>query len=74
MRTVESSPLRFAMFAEEHGVDYVELTERHSFDPSVWPALKRLVRDLKTDIVHAHDYKTNVLAWLLGRHQSIIPL
>jgi glycosyltransferase involved in cell wall biosynthesis len=70
---------RDAMFAmqrraEEHGVDYVELTERHSFDPSVWPALKRLIRQLKTDIVHAHDYKTNLLTWLLGRRESIIPL
>jgi glycosyltransferase involved in cell wall biosynthesis len=60
--------------ADDHGVAYVEVTERHSFDVSVWPALKKLVRQLKIDIVHAHDYKTNVLTSLLGRSQSIIPL
>ena len=27
------------------GVDYVEIVERHSFDPSIWPAAPALVRD-----------------------------
>jgi glycosyltransferase involved in cell wall biosynthesis len=49
------------------GVDYTEIRERHSFDVSVWPALRRLIRDRHIDIVHAHDYKTNLLAWLLHR-------
>src|SRR2546423_10144069 len=43
-------------------LDYVELQERHSFDASVWSALVRLVRDRSIDIVHAHDYKTDLLA------------
>jgi glycosyltransferase involved in cell wall biosynthesis len=47
-------------------VDYVEVTERHSFDPRVWPQLKRLVVDRRIDLVHAHDYKTNLLALLLS--------
>ena len=49
------------------GVDYVEIHERHSFDRLVWPALRRLVRERRIDIVHAHDYKTNLLVWLLRR-------
>jgi glycosyltransferase involved in cell wall biosynthesis len=49
------------------GVDYTEIGERHSFDVSVWPALRRLVAERRIDIVHAHDYKTNLLAWLLHR-------
>jgi glycosyltransferase involved in cell wall biosynthesis len=48
-------------------VDYVEVTERHSFDPGVWPQLKKLVVDRRIDVVHAHDYKTNLLALLLSR-------
>ena len=47
-------------------VDYVEVTERHSFDPAVWPQLKKLVVDRQIDVVHAHDYKTNLLALLLS--------
>jgi glycosyltransferase involved in cell wall biosynthesis len=49
------------------GVEYTEIHERHSFDPLVWPALLRLVRDRRVDIVHAHDYKTDLLVWLLHR-------
>jgi len=60
--------------AAEAAVDYVEIRERHSFDPSIWPALRRLVHERDIDIVHAHDYKTNVLAMLLARSAKVIPL
>jgi glycosyltransferase involved in cell wall biosynthesis len=56
------------------GVDYVEVRERHSFDFSIWPVLRRLVTDRAIDIVHSHDYKTNLYAWLLGRRAGIVPL
>ena len=55
-------------------MNYVELLESHSFDPTIFPRLRRLVREREIDIVHAHDYKTNVLAWLLSRFEAIIPL
>lgn len=55
-------------------VDYVEVVEQHSFDRSIWRELRRLVRDRHIDIVHAHDYKTDVLAWLLHRAEGVIPL
>src|SRR5579872_6172619 len=48
--------------AEVRDVDYVEIPERHSFDPSVWPALRKLVRERRIDIVHAHEYKSDLLA------------
>jgi glycosyltransferase involved in cell wall biosynthesis len=55
------------------GVDYVEIRERHSFDPTVWPKLRHLVKERAIDIVHAHDYKTNLLTLLLGR-TGVAPL
>lgn len=55
-------------------IDYVEVIERHSFDRSIWPVLRRLVRNRHIDIVHAHDYKTDLLAWLLYRAEGVIPL
>ncbi len=55
-------------------IDYVEVVERHSFDRSIWPVLRRLVQNRRIDIVHAHDYKTDVLAWLLHRAEGVIPL
>jgi glycosyltransferase involved in cell wall biosynthesis len=48
-------------------VDYVEILEAHSLDISIVPRLRQLVRDREIDIVHAHDYKTDLLAWLLAR-------
>jgi len=55
-------------------VDYVELTEKHSFDVSIFPRLRRLVREREIDIVHAHDYKTDALAWLLAKTERITPM
>ena len=60
--------------ARQAGVDYVELVERGSFDRRVWPQLLRVVRDRGIDIVHSHDYKTDLLALLVGRSQGTIPL
>ena len=52
-------------------VDYVEVVERNSFDPAIWGQLRRIVRERRIDIVHAHDYKTNVLAALLQRVDGV---
>jgi glycosyltransferase involved in cell wall biosynthesis len=60
--------------AGELGIDYVEILENHSFDPRVWPALRRLVRERAIDIVHAHDYKTDLIALLLAKSDGVIPL
>ncbi len=56
------------------GVDYVEILERNSFDPGVWSALRALIRQRRIDILHAHEYKTNVLAWLLAKAEHVVPL
>jgi glycosyltransferase involved in cell wall biosynthesis len=61
-------------WAQRIGIDYVEIRERHSFDPAIWAPLKRLVRDRTIQIVHSHDYKTNLIAWMLARSEGIIPL
>jgi glycosyltransferase involved in cell wall biosynthesis len=52
-------------------VDYVEVPERHSFDPQVWARLKRLIADRNIDLLHAHDYKTDLLALLLSRATGV---
>jgi glycosyltransferase involved in cell wall biosynthesis len=56
------------------GIDYVEILERGSFDPRVVPALRRLVRERGIDVIHAHDYKTDLLALLLARTDGTIPV
>jgi glycosyltransferase involved in cell wall biosynthesis len=59
--------------AQQLGIDYVEIRERYSLDPAIWPALRRLVRSRHIDIVHAHDYKTDLLAYLLAKFEAVIP-
>ena len=60
--------------ARDAQVDYVEIFERHSFDPGVWPQLRRLIADRQIDLVHAHEYKTNALALLLAKSCGIAAL
>ncbi len=61
-------------WARRLGVAYVEVRERHSFDVRAWSAIRALVRDRQIDIVHAHEYKTDLLAMLLARAERVIPL
>lgn len=60
--------------ARQMNIDYVEVPERHSFDPAIWPALRSLVRARRIDIVHGHEHKTDLLAWLLGKAEGVRPL
>lgn len=57
--------------AKDHGVEYVELLERNSWDLTTIGALTRLIADRGIDIVHSHDYKTSLLAWLAARRTSV---
>ena len=56
------------------GVDVVELLESGSFDPRIMFRVTELCRSRSIDIVHAHDYKTDLLALLLQRRLGTIPL
>src|SRR5262249_37107853 len=60
--------------ARDLGIDYEEVVERSSFDRAIWPALRALVRRRRIDIVHAHDYKTDLLTLALSRFEPIVPL
>lgn len=72
-------PLRDPLFgigaqAERLGIDYHEITERHPLDAGPLSALRHLVRRQGIQIVHSHEYKTDVLAWLLAGRERVIPL
>ena len=61
-------------WSQSIGIPYLEVRERRSIDPAVLPALRRIVRERRIDIVHAHEYKTDLLALLLARLEGPIPL
>jgi glycosyltransferase involved in cell wall biosynthesis len=71
LRDERDSSFTIGSRAQALGVDYVEIPERHSFDVSVWPALRRLIRDRGIDIVHTHEYKTDLLGLLLARAEGV---
>ena len=53
--------------AAKAGATLVDIPERHGLDPRTWRRLIDEIKESGPAILHAHDYKTNVLAVLLGR-------
>lgn len=74
LRATSDGAFAIDAWSRSIGIPYVEVAERHSLDLSVVPALRRLVRERRIDIVHAHEYKTDLLALLVARLEGIIPL
>lgn len=74
IRDERDAVFRLDQRATDLGIDYVEVLERHSFDHRIWNPLRALVRDRRIDIVHAHEYKTNLLALLLAEREPVVPL
>jgi glycosyltransferase involved in cell wall biosynthesis len=74
IRDLRDSVFEVDKLARKLGVEYVEIHERHSFDLRIWPKLRQVVRDGRFDVVHAHDYKTDLLALLLARAENVLPI
>jgi glycosyltransferase involved in cell wall biosynthesis len=74
LRRPNVEPLWVASRAEALGVDYVEVVDRHPLEPRTWPLLRRLVRERGVHIVHSHDYKADLYAWLLARFEPVAPI
>jgi len=49
------------------GADLVAVAERTPLDPRPWLKISREIRRFRPDVLHAHDYKTDVVAALFGR-------
>ncbi len=60
--------------ASRLGVDYVEVQEAHSFDWRIVNRVRSVIRARQIEIVHAHEYKSDLLALILARIESVVPL
>ena len=67
LRSVVDDAFDIDRRADELGVNFAAIKQRHRFDPAIWVQARRLVRQKKIDIVHAHDYKTDLIALMLAR-------
>jgi glycosyltransferase involved in cell wall biosynthesis len=62
---------RYLRAAVDRGVEVVPLESRHQFDPRIIGTILRAVKDHRIDIIHSHDYKSDILAWVVSRVRSI---
>jgi glycosyltransferase involved in cell wall biosynthesis len=67
IRPVDDKLYDMPMRAAKAGATLVDIPERHGLDPRTWRRLVDEIKQSRPAILHAHDYKTNVLAVLLGR-------
>jgi len=74
LRDVRDNVFRIGERARSLALDYVEVRERHSLDSGIWHQLLALTRERRFDILHGHDYKTNLLAWLLARRTGALAM
>jgi glycosyltransferase involved in cell wall biosynthesis len=74
LRDGRDGQFSIAARAASMGITFEAVDERHSFDAGVWPALRRIVEERGIDIVHSHEYKTDLLALLLAWRTGVIPL
>ncbi len=74
LRSVADDAFDIDRRAGELGVKFAAIKQRNRFDPAIWQQAKQLVRENRIDIVHAHDYKTNLLALMLAKSEGIIPI
>lgn len=66
LRGASDPDWRIASRALALGVSYTELLERSRLDPEMLRGLRAEMHRFRPHIVHAHDYKTNVLALLFS--------
>lgn len=57
--------------ATEQGVEVIPLRLAHRFDPRVIQRIVRVIREHRIDLVHSHDYKSDMLAWAAARFHRV---
>lgn len=65
IRDVRDQEFSIAEKARAKGLTFYEVEERSKFDPRVLQKLKHLVLTHDINLVHGHDYKSDLMAYLL---------
>ena len=53
--------------AIKRGIEVIPVRSAHPYDPRIVRTLVSLIRANRIDIVHSHEYKSDLLAWLVAR-------
>lgn len=57
--------------AVERGVNVIPLIARHQFDPFLLRTLVRAIDQYNIHVIHSHEYKSDILTWLVSRRRRI---
>jgi glycosyltransferase involved in cell wall biosynthesis len=66
IRDAADHEFRIGAMARARGLTFYEIAERGKLDLRVVRAVRDIVRRHQIDIIHAHDYKSDLFAYLVG--------
>jgi len=77
IRDVRDREFQITDMARAQRLTYYEIPERGKFDPRVLQAIRDIVVFHDINLIHSHDYKSNLFAylvrrWLWRRHMAIV--
>ncbi len=61
------SPNLYEQAATKRGVEVLPIRSAHQFDPRIVTTILGLVKQHKIDIIHSHEYKSDLLAFAVSR-------
>ena len=67
IRDVRDHEFQITEKARAKGLAFYEIEESGKFDPRVLRALRDIVVKHKINLIHSHDYKSDLFAYLVGR-------
>lgn len=67
IRDVRDDEFQITEKARAKGLTFYEIEERGKFDPRVLRALRDIVVRHNINLIHSHDYKSDLFAYLVGR-------
>jgi glycosyltransferase involved in cell wall biosynthesis len=65
LRQPDDDEFQIPQMASRLGINYVDVVDRSTFDLACLRRLGELLKEYRLDLVHAHDDKTLLYAWLL---------
>lgn len=67
LRGANDAEFEIGRRAASMGLEIDEIPERSKIDLAALRRIRAILREHRSDILHSHDYKTNLYAWLLRR-------
>lgn len=71
LTAAEGADSPFVRAARDVGLQVHEIRGTNQYDPRMLRRVAELVQSLNIDILHAHEVKSDVIAWLVGRLQGV---